>query len=113
LRIRATIGGGIAVTECANHLLARYPSCLTIRRRQGKSAAVPSLSGKSSSNSKRIRGGGNGSRALGKRNGILMPDGSLWTGFQLDWNQELSKEDHQTVINTRVFNKAKGGREGF
>jgi hypothetical protein len=39
-----------------------------------------------------------------------MPDGSVWTGFYSDWDQ-LSKEDRQTVINTRVSNKTKGGRK--
>ena len=38
-----------------------------------------------------------------------MPDGSIWTGFYAEWDQ-LSKEDRQTVIDTRLKNKAKGGR---
>lgn len=40
-----------------------------------------------------------------------MPDGSVWTGFYSDWDQ-LSKEDRQTVMDTRVKNSAKGGRKG-
>jgi hypothetical protein len=39
-----------------------------------------------------------------------MPDGSIWTGFYSDWDQ-LSKEDRQTVIDTRAENKCKGGRK--
>jgi hypothetical protein len=38
-----------------------------------------------------------------------MPDGSVWTEFYSDWEQ-LSKEDRQTVNDTRAKNKAKGGR---
>lgn len=109
LRVRATIGGGITFTECANHLSAQVSELpdhqMTPRKVSG---AGSNRSGKSS-DSKRIRGGGNGS-ASGKRNGIYMPDGSVWTGFYSDWNQ-LSKEDRQTVIETRVSNKTKGGRK--
>ena len=110
LRVRATIGGGITFTECANHLSAQVselPDHQTTPRKV--SGAGSNRSGKSSSDSKRIRGG-NGSSTTGKRNGIHMPDGSVWTGFYSDWNQ-LSKEDRQTVIDTRVSNKAKGGRK--
>ncbi len=38
-----------------------------------------------------------------------MPDGSIWTGFYSDLEQ-LSREDRQTVIDTRRKNKAKGGK---
>jgi hypothetical protein len=61
--------------------------------------------------SQRIRGGGAGATDSSKRKGIHMPDGSVWTGFCSDWDL-LSKEDRQTVIDTRVKNKAKGGRKG-
>jgi hypothetical protein len=36
-----------------------------------------------------------------------MPDGSVWTGFYSDWSQ-MSKEDRQTVMDTRKANKSKG-----
>ena len=36
-----------------------------------------------------------------------MPDGSVWTGVYSDWNQ-MSKEDNQTVMDTRKANKTKG-----
>jgi hypothetical protein len=109
LRVRATIGGGITFTECANHLSAQVSELpdhhqITPRKVSGASS---NRIGKSSV-SKRTRGAnGNGG---GKRNGIHMPDGSVWTGFYSDWDQ-LSKEDRQTVINTRVSNKTKGGRK--
>ncbi|KAI2514017.1 hypothetical protein MHU86_401 [Fragilaria crotonensis] len=42
--------------------------------------------------------------------GIHMPDGSVWTGFYSDWNQ-LSKEDRQTVMETRKANKSKSSKK--
>ena len=58
----------------------------------------------------RIRGGGAAGGNAGKRDGIKMPDGSIWTGCYSDWN-ELSKEDRQTVMDTRVKNKGKSPRK--
>ena len=108
LRVRATIGGGITFTECANHLSAQVSELPDHQMTPRKVSGTGSNRVGKSSDSKRIRGG-NGS-VSGKRNGIHMPDGSIWTGFYADWNQ-LSKEDRQTVIDTRVSNKAKGARK--
>ncbi len=98
LRVRATMEG-ITFTECANHLSAQV-SELPDQQSTRKVAANKSVP------AKRIRGGGGG-----KRNGIHMPDGSIWTGFYAEW-EKLSKEDRQTVIDTRVKNKAKGVKHG-
>ncbi|KAI2496695.1 hypothetical protein MHU86_17791 [Fragilaria crotonensis] len=103
LRVRAAIEG-ISFTECANHLSAQV-SELPDQHTPRKVSATGSRAGKKDSEIKRIRGGGQS----GKRNGIHMPDGSIWTGFYSDWEQ-LSKEDRQTVMDTRISNKAKGGR---
>jgi hypothetical protein len=97
---------GITFTECANHLSAqvsKLPDHQTPMKVSGAGSNRPSKSG----DPKRIRDGGPG--PVGKCNGIHMPDGTVWTGFYSDWEQ-LSKEDKQTVIDTRVANKAKGGR---
>ena len=105
LRVRAYMQD-ITFTECANHLSAQVselPDHQTPRKVSGAGSNRPSKSG----DPKRIRGGGPG--PVGKRNGIHMPDGTVWTGFYSDWEQ-LSKDDKQTVIDTRVANKAKGGR---
>ena len=103
LRVRAAIEG-ISFTECANHLSAQV-SELPDQHTPRKVPATGSRAGKKDSEIKRIRGGGQ----TGKRNGIHMPDRSIWTGFYSDWEQ-LSKEDRQTVMDTRISNKAKGGR---
>ena len=102
LRVRATMDG-TTFTECANHLSAQV-SELPDQQSTRKIAAT----GSKATPTKRIRGGGNGGNG-GKRTGIHMPDGSVWTGFYSEWDQ-LSKEDRQTVIDTRKKNKAKGGR---
>ena len=103
LRVRAAIEG-ISFTECANHLSAQV-SELPDQHTPRKVSATGSRVGKKDSEIKGIRGGGQ----TGKRNGIHMPDGSIWTGFYSDWEQ-LSKEDRKTVMDTRISNKAKGGR---
>jgi hypothetical protein len=104
LRVRAAIEG-ISFTECANHLSAQV-SELPDQYTPRKVSATGSRAGKKDGEIKRIRGGG---LSAGKRSGIYMPDGSVWTGFYSDWDQ-LPKEDRQIVIDTRVSNKAKGGR---
>jgi hypothetical protein len=63
--------------------------------RQGKCLRPDLALVKKDSEIKRIRGGGQ----TGKRNGIHMPDGSIWTGFYSDWEQ-LSKTDRKTVMDT-------------
>ena len=102
LRMRATMDG-TTFTECANHLSAQV-SELPDQQSTRKIAAT----GSKATPTKRIRGGGSGGNG-GKRTGIHMPDGSVWTGFYSDWDQ-LSKKDRQTVIDTRKKNKAKEGR---
>ena len=100
LRVRVTMDG-ITFTECANHLSAQVSELPDHQSSRKLSAAGSDRS--KSSDPKRIRGGGPGG---GKRNGIHMSDGSVWTGFYSDWSQ-LSQEDRQTVIDTRVKNKGK------
>ena len=104
LRIRASIDG-VTFTECANHLSAQV-SELPDHQSSRKLSATGSDRSKSS-DTKRIRGGGPGN---GKRKGIHMPDGSVWTGFYDDWDQ-LSKDDRQIVMDTRVKNKNKSGKK--
>ena len=106
LRVRASMDG-TTFTECANHLSAQVselPDNLVNR----KIAGTTTDRGRTSPATKRIRGGG--ANLASKRKGIKMPDGSIWTGFYSDWDQ-LSKEDRQTVIDTRVENKTRGGRK--
>ena len=108
LRVRATIGGGITFTECANHLSAQVSELPDHQSTPRKVSATGHKGGKySNGKNGRNPGGGN---VGAKRNGIYMPDGTVWTGFYSDWNQ-LSKEDRQTVIDTRTANKSKGGRK--
>jgi hypothetical protein len=111
LRVRSAIEG-ITFTECANHLAALV-SEIPDQQSTRKIAAAGSDGPKKKGTPQRIRGGGSGAgdSGAGKRKGIHMPDGSVWTGFYSDWDQ-LSKEDRQKVIDTRVKNKAKGGRKG-
>jgi hypothetical protein len=108
LRVRSAIEG-ITFTECANHLAALV-SEIPDQQSTRKIAAAGSDRPKKEGTSQRIRGGGAGATDSGasKRKGIHMPDGSVWTGFYSDWDQ-LLKEDRQTVMDTRVKNKAKGG----
>jgi hypothetical protein len=37
-----------------------------------------------------------------------MPDGSIWTVYYSDWDSKMSDSDKQTVMDTRMKNKAKG-----
>ncbi|KAI2496708.1 hypothetical protein MHU86_17804 [Fragilaria crotonensis] len=106
LRVRASMDG-TTFTECANHLSAQV-SELPDNQVNRKVAGANTDRGKTTPAAKRIRGGG--STNTNKRKGIKMPDGSIWTGFYSDWDQ-LSKEDRQTVIDTRIENKSKGGRK--
>ena len=104
LRVRATMDGA-TFTECANHLSAQA-SELPDQQSTRKIAAT----GSKATPTKRIRGGGSGGNG-GKRTGIHMPDGSVWTGFYSDWDQ-LSKEDRQTVRPSLTLarrTKRKGG----
>jgi hypothetical protein len=71
LRVRATIGGGITFTECANHLSAQVSELPDHQMTPRKVSGTGSNRVGKSSDSKRIRGG-NGS-VSGKRNGIHMP----------------------------------------
>lgn len=103
LRIRASMEG-ITFTECANHLSAQV-SELPDQQSTRKISGTGSDRSKGS-DPKRIRGGGPGNG----RKGIHMPDGSVWTGFYSDWNQ-LSKEDRQTVMETRKANKSKSSKK--
>ena len=103
LRIRSSMDG-LTFTECANHLSAQV-SELPDQQSNRKISGTGSDRGKASE-PKRIRGGGPGNG----RKGIHMPDGSVWTGFYSEWDQ-LSKDDRQTVMDTRKANKTKGGNK--
>jgi hypothetical protein len=105
LHVRTTMDRITFTAECANHLSAQV-SELPDHQSSRKLSASGSDRSKGS-DPKQIRGGGPGG---GKRNGIHMPDGSVWTGFYSDWSQ-LSKEDRQTVIDTRVKNKGKSPKK--
>ena len=110
LAIRAQMDGS-TFTACAN-FLASQVSKLPDHQSGRKIAGTGSDRGKDEV--KRIRGGGaKGTGDGGKRNGIHMPDGSIWTGYYSDWN-EMTKEDRQTVMDTRVkgTNKNKKGSGG-
>ena len=101
---------GITYTQAANHLTAavsELPEYHLTRKVSASSSGAP-----------RIWGGG-GSRhnsnvkkkgAMQAPNkGILMSDGSVFTGYYLNWS-ELSKEDKQHVLDSR--NKKKKGGVG-
>jgi hypothetical protein len=107
LRVRASMEG-INFTECANHLSAQV-SELPDQQTPRKVSATGTNRAKGN-DTKRIRGGDSGVNTK-KRNGIYMPDGSIWTGFYSEWGQ-LSKEDRQKVIDTRQNNKNKGIKHG-
>ena len=101
----------IMYTQAANHLTAtvsELPEYHLTHKVSASSSRVP-----------RIRGGGGsghnssvkkkgGIQALNK--GILMPDGSGFTGYYPNWS-ELSKEDKQQVLDSRN-KKKKGGAGG-
>ena len=106
LRVRASIDG-LTFTVCANHLSAQVSELPDPQAPRKVSGASSSNKVQKGNDAKRIRGGG--ANAGSKRDGIHMPDGSVWTGYYAEWDQ-LSKDDRQTVIDTRASNKAKGGR---
>ena len=106
LRVCAVIDG-LTFTVFANHLSAQVselPDPQTPRKVSGTGSNSKTQKG---NEAKQLRGGG--ANASGKRDGIHVPDGSVWTGFYAKWDQ-LSKEDRQTVLDTQASNKAKGGR---
>jgi hypothetical protein len=103
LRIRTSMEG-IIFTECAKHLSAQVYE-LPDQQSTCKISCAGSDRSKSSE-PKCIRGGGPGNGSKG----IHMPDGSVWTGFYSDWDQ-LSKDDRQTVMETRKVNKTKGSKK--
>jgi hypothetical protein len=103
LRIRAQMDN-VFFTECANPIFARVSELPDYQLNRKILAADTGVKVKP----KRIRGGG-GSGALpaSKRNGIHMPDGSVWTGYYSNW-EKMPDADKQTVMNTRKRNKVKG-----
>ena len=100
LRIRAQLDS-VSFTECANHLAAMVSELpeKNLSRKVSASDMKPKI--------KRIRGGGSNAGAASNRKGIHMPDGSVWTGYYLDWDK-MSDTNKETVITTRKNNKAKG-----
>ena len=61
---------------------------------------------------KRIRGGSSAqSLRSRKRNGINIPDGSIWTGYYSDW-ESMDKDDKQKVMDaSRKKSKTKSGKK--
>ena len=108
LRVRASMEG-ITFTECANHLSAQVSELPDHQTARKVSAAGSNRSNKGG-DTKRLRGGDGPANAK-KRNGIHMPDGTVWTGYYSDWSQ-LSKEDRQKVMDTRQNNKSKVSKHG-
>ena len=103
LRVRASMSGS-TFTECANHLSAQVSELPDSQSSRKISAAATN----NSKDPKRIRGGG--AKDGGKRKGIYMPDGSVWTGYYSDW-ATMSNDDKQVVLETRNKNKGKHQRK--
>ena len=102
LNIRVSLDGNATFTQCAN-FLASQVSKLPDQPQSARKVSSASTD-RAKGEIKRIRGGG--AADASKRNGIYMPDGSIWTGYYSDW-AEMSKADRQTVMDTRVKNKGK------
>jgi hypothetical protein len=105
LRIRAQMDD-LSFTDCANHLssvVSELPDYQSNRK-------ISATDSNKKSKVKHIRGGGSGSGSnpASKRKGIHMPDGSIWTGYYLDW-ETMSEKDKDMVMETCKKNKAKGG----
>jgi hypothetical protein len=105
LRVRVQMDG-ITFTECANHLSAIVSQLPDHQVNRKVSAADAKSRGVGVRD---IRGGGGrpASNPGSKRKGIHMPDGSIWTGYNSDWDK-MSDADKQVVMDTRKKNKAKG-----
>ena len=105
LRVRASMDS-TTFTECANHLSAQVselPDYQASRKVAASNTKTTPL--------KRIRGGGGAQNSSSrKRNGINMPDGSIWTGYYSDW-ESMDKDDKQKVMDARKKNKTKGGKK--
>ena len=98
LRVRHQMEG-INFTERANHLSANV-SELPDHQPSKKVSAVDKTN-----EPQRIRGGGRpGSDPASKRNGIHMPDGTVWTGYYSNW-EKMSESDKNTVMETRKKKK--------
>ena len=101
---------GITYTQAANHLTAavsELPEYHLTRKVSASSSGAPRIRGGGGSNhNSNIKRKG-GMQALNK--GIHMSDGSVFTGYYLNWS-ELSKEDKQRVLDSR--NKKKKGGVG-
>ena len=101
---------GIMYTQAANHLTATVSELpeyhLTCKVSASSSGAPRIRGGGGSSHNSNIKRKG-GMQAPNK--GILMSDGSGFTGYYLNWS-ELSKEDKQRVLDSR--NKKKKGGVG-
>jgi hypothetical protein len=104
LRVRASMDS-TTFTECANHLSAQvselpdYQASRKVAASNSKTTPI-----------KRIRGGGAQNSSGRKRNGINMPDGSIWTGYYSDW-ESMDKDNKQKVMDARKKNKAKSGKK--
>ena len=99
---------GITYNQVANHLTAavsELPEYHLTRKVSASSSGTPRIrSGGDSNHNSNIKKKG-GTQAPSK--GILMSDGSVFTGYYPNWS-ELSKEDKQQVLDSRS-KKKKGG----
>jgi hypothetical protein len=106
LKVRSNMDG-ITFTECANHLSAQVSELPDYQLARKVSALKSGGKGNTPTKKVAFTKGDAGS----KRKGIMMPDGTVWTGYYGEWNQ-LSAEDKQKVMDTRQKNKANGVRGG-
>ena len=94
---------GLTYTQAANHISAAVSEMPEFQLARKVSAA------------QRIRGGGNRNNntpqrgAKAPKNGVVMPDGSIFTGFYKNW-KELSDDDKQKVIDERKKKQKSGGK---
>lgn len=104
LRVRASMSGS-TFSEFANHLSAQVSELPDSQ----SSTKISSAATDRTIGPKRIRG--SGVKDNGKRKGIYVPDGSVWTGFYSDW-ATMSSDDKQVVLETRKKNKGKSSAKG-
>jgi hypothetical protein len=108
LRVRSAIDG-ITFTECANHLAALVSEIPDQQSSRKISSAATTNRPKFKTNDYKGRQGNYKSGGGGKRKGIYMPDGSVFTGHYDEWTK-MSEKDRQTVIDARTKNRGRGNR---
>jgi hypothetical protein len=108
LRVRSAIDG-ITFTECANHLAALVSEIQDQQSSWKISSATTTNRPKHKTNDFRGHQGNSKSGGGGKRKGIYMLDGSVFTGHYDEWTK-MSEKDRQTVIDARTKNRGRGNR---